>query len=94
MFYKAVEGTETFEEYGTKLIPGWKVATKEFGNQRRKEIVKADAEDIAALLANEWEEEACQALCELAGLKDEWDAAGDNAEDIVYKAANILDVEI
>mgnify|MGYP001040275395 CR=1 FL=1 len=51
-----------------------------------------DAQNIAALLANERDEEACQAICELAGLKDELDA--DDADNIIYKVASILGVEV
>lgn len=42
-----------------------------------------------------WNEADCRRLCELAGLKDEWEAAdGDEFEKVVYKAARILEVEI
>lgn len=54
-----------------------------------------DAQNIAALLANERDEEACQAICALTGLKDELDAAdADDADNIIYKGASILGVEV
>ena len=57
----------------------------------------AEAVEIAARIqeADTWGGDACRELCDLAGLADEWDAAdGETFEDVVYKAANILGVEI
>ena len=45
--------------------------------------------------AQEWDENDCRDLCELAGLSDEWEAAdGEHFEAVVEKAADILGVEI
>ena len=57
----------------------------------------AEAVEVAARIreSSTWDGDACRELCDLAGLADEWDAAdGETFEDVVYKAANILGVEI
>ena len=57
----------------------------------------AEAVEVAARIqeSNTWDGDACRELCDLAGLADEWDAAdGETFEDVIYKAANILGVEI
>lgn len=42
-----------------------------------------------------WNEADCRRLCELAGLEEEWEeACGEEFEAVVYKAAEILEVEI
>lgn len=97
MFYKAIEGTGVFEEYGQELIPGWRVAMQEFGNRRRRDIVSADAEDIAKELrgSGDWIPELCEELCRMADMESEWaDADGESFEDVVYAAAEKLGVEI
>jgi hypothetical protein len=56
-----------------------------------------EAVEIAARIweSDTWDGDACRELCDLAGLVDEWDAAdGETFEGVVYKAANILGVEI
>ena len=46
-------------------------------------------------MSDEWNPEDCRRLCELAGIEDEWDAAdGETFEQVAYKAAEILGVEI
>lgn len=40
-----------------------------------------------------WDDDLNRELCERAGIVEEWDAAED-AEDAVYKAAELLGVEI
>ena len=55
------------------------------------------ANEIATALrsSGEWDFELIEELCELAGLKEEWNNTDSaNFEDIVYKAAEILDVDI
>lgn len=96
MYYKAIKGTETFEEYGNDLIPSWVVGSKEFGNQRRKEIDYATAEDVAEAInaCTEWDINLCEALCELADMSDEWDAAEEDFENVIYAAAEKLGVEV
>ena len=45
--------------------------------------------------ATEWNEEDILELVERAGLKDEYEAAdGDTFESVIYKAAEVLGVEI
>ena len=45
--------------------------------------------------SGEWIPELCEALCELAGMADEWkEADGESFEQVLYKAAEILNVEI
>lgn len=56
-----------------------------------------EAAEIAAKIreADTWGADDCRELCDLAGIADEWDAAdGETFESVVYKAANILGVEI
>ena len=51
------------------------------------------AEEIRA--CDEWNLELCEELCKLAGLEDEWkEADGETFEQVLYKAAEILDVEV
>ena len=46
-------------------------------------------------MSDEWSPEDCRRLCELAEIEDEWDAAdGETFEQVVFKAAEILGVEI
>ena len=55
------------------------------------------ASEIATTLrsSGEWNFELIEELCELAGLKEEWDNSdSENFVDIVYKAAEILGVDI
>ena len=55
------------------------------------------AYEVAEELRNsgEWIPELCDELCELAGLEDEWkEADGETFEQVLYKAAEILNVEI
>ena len=43
----------------------------------------------------EWDPDLCRELAEAAGLKEEWDEAdGDTFESVIFKAAEILGVEI
>ena len=55
------------------------------------------ANEIATTLrsSGEWDFELIEELCEIAGLEEEWtNSDGENVEDVVYKAAEILDVDI
>lgn len=55
------------------------------------------AYEIAEMLNNssEWNYDLCEELCALANLTDEWNNAdGETFESVVYKAAEILGVEI
>mgnify|MGYP003421931953 FL=1 len=55
------------------------------------------ANEIATALrsSGEWDFELIEDLCEIAGLKEEWiNSDSANFEDVVYKAAEILDVDI
>lgn len=56
-----------------------------------------EAYEIAERIRNSdtWILEDCEELCKLAGLEDEWRMAdGENFEAVVYKAAEVLGVEI
>ena len=58
---------------------------------------KYEAEQIANRIwnADEWNADDCRDLCELAGLEIAWEEAdGESFEAVVYRAAEILDVEI
>lgn len=45
--------------------------------------------------SDEWNAEDLAELCEMAGLENEWNAAdGETFEQVVYKAAEILNVKI
>lgn len=61
------------------------------------EISVPDAEDVAERIRNadEWDPDDCRELCDLAGLSDEWaNADGNTFEQVIYKAAEILGVEV
>jgi len=46
-------------------------------------------------MSDEWNPEDCRRLCELAEIEDEWEAAdGETFEQVVFKAAEILNVRI
>lgn len=96
-FYKAIEGTETFERFGSELILAETVARREFGNRGRREVTSADPEDIAAELRKD---ENCdnmnliEELCDMADMLDEWEAEEEDAWDLAYKAADKLGVII
>lgn len=58
-------------------------------NERAYEI----AEELKN--AQEWNEELCEELCELANMSEEWENAdGETFESIIYAAAEKLGVEI
>lgn len=45
--------------------------------------------------SGEWDFELIEELCEIAGLKEEWNNSdGETFEDVAYKAAEILGVDI
>ena len=53
--------------------------------------------EIATALrsSGEWDFELLSELCEIAGLEEEWaNSDGENFEDVAYKAAEILGVDI
>ena len=55
------------------------------------------ANEIATALrsSGEWDFELLEELCEIAGLEEEWNNSdGENFEDVAYKAAEILGVDI
>jgi hypothetical protein len=56
-----------------------------------------DKYEIAEAIRNadEWDLDDCRELCELAGLSEEWAKAdGETFEQVIYKAAEILGVEV
>ena len=60
-------------------------------------MMNTRAQEIAMEIRNAdvWDDELLAELCELAGLEEEWENAdGETFEQIVYKAAEILGVEI
>ena len=55
------------------------------------------ANEIATALrsSGEWDFDLLEELCEIAGLEEDWNNSdGENFEDVAYKAAEILDVDI
>ena len=55
------------------------------------------ANEIATTLrgTSEWDFELIEELCELAGLEEDWsNSDSENFEDVAYKAAEILGVDI
>lgn len=98
-FYKAEIGTPLYDEYGEDLIPDWKVASPEYGNERRKYTTYPEPEDIAKVIRNgnnegydEMDLYAC--LCEMADMLDEWENSEDEWECVADKAAEKLGVKI
>ena len=67
-------------------------------NRKISEEAETDWLDLLARSMREeiiWNENECAALCHMAGLSDEWEAAGgENFEQVVRKAADILGVDI
>lgn len=60
-------------------------------------MARTQAQDIAARMrkAQEWDAKDCKALCELAGMAADWEAAdGETFEAVVQEAAEKLGVEI
>lgn len=57
---------------------------------------RSEAEEVAEKLraSGEWDMELAGELCRISGLEDEWDAAEEEFESVVEKAANLLHVEI
>ena len=47
--YKAIEGTETYEQYGEDFIPMWRVAEKDFP---RSEVRTATADESLPLVGS------------------------------------------
>ena len=63
------------------------------------EKFRNDHEELAVAyrisMSDEWDPEDCRRLCELAEIEDEWDAAdGETFEQVVFKAAELLNVKI
>ena len=77
-----------------------------FGELKTEEDIEAyvaenypseEAVELAERIKNadEWNAEDLAELCEMAGLEKEWrEADGENFEQVAYKAAEILGVEI
>ena len=66
-------------------------------NDYNRILSDLDKKQIAELIKNsdEWNPDDCAELCRLAGLEKEWEEAdGETFESVVYRAADILGVEI
>ena len=60
-------------------------------------LIMKRAKEIERLLNSQdtWDLELLKELCELAGLEEEWqESDGDNFETAIYKAAEILGIDI
>lgn len=92
-FYKALEGTSTFDEYGADFIPDFAVSEPGF---QRKEIRSATAQELAAAIreSSEWELDLLEALCYEADMGDEWESADEDFETVARSAAEALGVSI
>lgn len=92
-FYKAVEGTGMFENWGKDLVPAWKVAEKDFP---RKEVEALSAEELAEAICGDYSDDtdAYADLCDMADMSREWEESGDDWYDVAQKAAEKLGVEI
>ena len=93
-FYKAIEKTDTFSEYGDALIPEDIVAFY-MRNTERKEIRDATVQELVREIrdSSEWDKDLVSALCTFANMDEEFENA-ENLEDVVYKAAEKLNVDI
>lgn len=92
-YYKAVEGTETFEIYGRGLVPAWKVAEKGFP---RDEVEWLTAGELAEAIRGDYSDDmdAYADLCDMAGMSEEWESCGDGWCEIIEKAAEKLGVKV
>lgn len=80
-------------------IPWYNIDKKRGYTPKKTEEMKMmnRAYEIAQELkaSGEWIPELCEELCELAGMADEWAASdGETFEQVLYKAAEALNVEI
>lgn len=75
----------------------YNIDTVKIRNTKTKEILKMNVKEIAKELRGQdvWSMELLEQLCEEAGMLEEYEAAdGETFESVVYKAADILKVEI
>ena len=75
----------------------YNIDTVKIRNTKTKEILKMTVQEIAKELRGQdvWSMELLEQLCEEAGMLEEYEAAdGETFESVVYKAADILNVEI
>ena len=75
----------------------YNIDTVKIRNTKTKEILKMNVQEIAKELRGQdvWSMELLEQLCEEAGMLEEYEAAdGETFESVVYKAADILKVEI
>lgn len=93
--------TETIvnEKELSRLAREWDRDEDELTEVQLNEIFPADMSDTqlaeAIRTCDEWDSETLRELCSRAGFSLEWDKAdGDSFESVVYRAAEILEIEI
>ena len=75
----------------------YNIDTVKIRNTKTKEILNMNVQEIAREIRNSetWDNELLEQLCEAAGLLEEYQSAdGETFESVVYKAADVLNVEI
>ena len=89
-FYKAVGGTEVYEEYGEALIP-YEVVAFDMNNAQRRQVEDASAEDLARAFneSGEFDADVFQALAEMAEIDDE-----DDRDDVLEEIGRRLSVHL
>ena len=86
--------TLTIDNY-VRII--YNIDTVKIRNTKTKEILKMNVQEIAREIRNSetWDDELLKQLCEEADMLEEYESAdGETFESVVYKAADILNVEI
>lgn len=89
-FYKAVEGTEIYEEYGEALIP-YEVVAFDMNNAQRRQVEDASAEDLAHAFnkSEEFNTDIFQALAEMAEVEIGSDVDKEEARGKIEKILNV-----
>lgn len=91
-FYKAIKGTEVFEDYGENLI--YQDAVVNMAKEERKQIEDATEEDLAEAFnqSSEFDPDIFEALLEMAEI--EYDEEIDDRDEIIEKVSEKLEIEL
>ena len=94
-FYRALEGTDLFDQYGEKLIYGDQVAFS-LSNQDRAQVRDARPEELAEAFnsSDEFEPDIFAALMELAQVEVSEEEIEEDRDTIMEKVGDVLGVEL